>query len=45
MKKLFVSIVIVVMMYVSFLMCAKSTKQDLQRAETNYTEEVSWVQK
>ena len=45
MKKLFVSIMIVVMMYVSFLMCAKSTKQDLQRVETNYTEGISWNQK
>lgn len=40
MKKLFISIVIVIMMYVSFLMCAKSTRQDLQRVDTNLTEEI-----
>jgi len=43
MKKLFISIVIVILMYVSFLMCAKSTREDLQRVEnSDYTEDVSW---
>ena len=42
MKKLFISVGIVILMYVSFLMCAKSKQEDLQKVSSNYTEEISW---
>jgi hypothetical protein len=43
MKKLFVSVLIIILMYVSFVMCAKSKKEDLNRVEnSSYSEEISW---
>ncbi len=43
MKKIFISIIIVILMYVSFVMCAKSKQEDLEQVENkSYSEEISW---
>lgn len=43
MKRFFISAIIVILMYVSFVMCAKSKQEDLERVEkSSYFEEVSW---
>ena len=39
MRKLFVSVIIIVLMYVSLVMCAKSKKEDIDNVKAQYGEQ------
>ncbi len=39
MKKLFISVVIIILMYVSLIMCAKSKQEDIDKVKAQYGEQ------